>query len=158
MHSSTPPIGWEHDDVRPLSSKPNFHSIDIPGNPGLADPNQPKDPELFATAQVVLEAVSRIHDLPARCDCGERFQGVPSERRYTLIGQQGNGADPEVRTVCGTCYDRLRLPAPTPEEDYETKLVRFAHDGGATQKQIAAMFGLSQSSVCRILKRIKLAK
>jgi Homeodomain-like domain len=158
MHSSTPPEGWENDPIRPLSSKPNFRSLDAPGNSRIADPNQPKDPELFTTAQVVLEAISRIHDLPAECLCGARFQGLATERRYSIVCQEGDAHAPEVRTLCGFCYDKCGLPEPKPDEDHETKLVRFAHEGGSTQKQIAAMFGLSQPTVCRILKRIRLDK
>jgi len=157
MHTSNPPAGWENDPIRPLSSKPNFQCLDNPGAPGIADPNQPKDPELFATAQTVLEAVSRIHDLPTQCDCGAHFRGVSTECRYSIISQQGDGSTPIVRTLCSSCYDKYGLPTPPPEEDFQVKLVRFAHEAGSTQKEIAVLYGLSQSTVSRILKRVKTA-
>lgn len=160
MHSSNPPEGWENDSVRPLTLKPNFRSLDVPCNSETADPNQPKDLDLFTTAATVLEAISRIHDLPAQCDCGVRFKGLTTERRHTIITTSGDPSDPDpkVRTLCSACYSNAGLPAPAPEESHQTRLIKFASAGGASQAEVAFTVGVAQSTVSRTLARAKRGK
>lgn len=152
MNSSHPLPGWEASDPRPLVSAPGFVGLDTPQAADLADHSISANPELLEAAREVYEGLGRIGELPGNCKCGQTFKGLPTEFKVSMIVNKGDGADPEIITLCRECYVCSGAPAPMPEDDHETKVARFMVEQGATQVEIASALGLSQSKVCRLLK------
>jgi hypothetical protein len=156
--TNRPLPGWEASDCTPLTRSTAFFSLDEPNYPEIADSSLPSNKELHQTAHDVLEALGRIGELPGKCKrCGEHFAGKICEFKVSIIFNKGDGETPEIITLCRNCYIDTTLPAPKPEDDHQLKVVRFMHEQGSTQTQIASTLGMSQGTVSRILNRPKTA-
>lgn len=155
-HTNRPLPGWEPSDCAPLTRSTAFVSLDEPNYPEIADSSLPSDKELHEAARDVYESLGRIGELPGACKtCGERFAGGISEWKATICVNKGDGGDPEITTLCRDCYIDTSLPAPSSEDDHQLKVVRYMHEQGATQTQIASTLGMGQGTVSRILNRPK---
>lgn len=150
-------LGWEASDPAPLTSTSKFTSLgDIPDP---AESGIPRDPDMYAAARDVYEALGRIGELPGKCKtCPARFKGDPGEFKVSIIVNKGDGEDPEVYTICRSCYAGTNMPVPPGEDDHEVKLVRFMSAQGSNQTEIAQALGFSQPKVSRILKQLKSAQ
>jgi hypothetical protein len=154
--------GWEASDIVPLSYSPEvkrekvtIDSSDDPNRPEITDPNA--STALVTTLREIHEALGLIGEVRGQCKlCPTRFRGSLDEFKVTIIINKGDGDDnPEVITLCKACYIDSGFPAPDPEDDHESKRVKFMSDQGATQIAIKDALGISQSKVSRILSRLK---
>lgn len=143
----------------PLSASPRprkFLSLDSDGIDGrpldIAGPH----PDTFDTVEHLRKAhegICCLHELPARCDCGTKFNGTSDEFRVSLVLSPGDRSDPTVpRTLCRQCYDNLNRPD---EENTSIRTARRMWKQGATQVEIAAALKVSQPTVSRWVKSFR---